>query len=377
MGKITTSIPKLDELLGGGIAGKGSVLLLTDPLVDKSTFVQQIISHRIQEGDGAIYLTTSKLPEHIIENMKQRGWTVKGINWVDCVSSSLKKQPQGKYSLQESITKADVGKVKKLWNKALSETNKPAVAVFDSLETFMGGGGKDLAGMIKETRDFLERNNISAIYLLTDWGYSKEEVAVVKNAVDLKINLGTLEKKALWMNYFSVNEDPKIFFKTTITGVNLYVPKILITGDYHAGKSSTVRALSERSVSVDRLGTTVALDHGYVERAGMVVDIFGTPGQERFDWLIKILGKDTWGIILVVDSTDPKTFPRAKKILETISSYKIPTVVFANKQDAKGALKPQEVGKALGISKVIGTVATDRKGCSEGLKMLFDDIMKM
>lgn len=365
----------MDEVLGGGIAGRGSVLLLTDPMVDKSTFAQQIVSHRSQEGDNVIYLTTNKLPEHIIENMKQRSWKSENISWVDCISHSFKKEPKGKYFLVQSITNASVDEIKGLWLKALNEVSGPSVAVFDSLETIMGNGGKAVSEMIKSIKPVLDSKGISAIYLLTDWGYNPDELKLIKDAVDMKINLGTLEKKALWMNYFSVDSS-RIFFKTTITGVNLYVPKVLITGDYHAGKSSTVKALSDRSVSVDRLGTTVALDHGYVEREGMAVDIFGTPGQERFDWLIKILGKDTWGIILVVDSTDPKSFPRAKRILEIISDYKIPTVVFANKQDAKDAMKPEEVGKALGIKAVVGTVATEKKGCINGLKVLFDEIMK-
>lgn len=373
--KISTSIPKLDEVLGGGITGKGSVLLLTDPMVDKSTFAQQIVSHRAQEGDNVIYLTTNKLPEHIIDNMKQRSWKSDKISWIDCISHSYRKEPKGKYFLGQNITKASVEEIKGLWLKALNEVSGPSIAVFDSLETIMGNGGKAVSEMIKSAKPVLESKGISAVYLLTDWGYNSEELKIIKDSADMKINLGTLEKKALWMNYFSVNSS-RIFFKTTVTGVNLYVPKVLVTGDYHAGKSSTVKALSERSVSVDRLGTTVALDHGYVEREGMAVDIFGTPGQERFDWLIKILAKDTWGIILVVDSTDPKSFPRAKKMLEIISSYKIPTVIFANKQDAKGALKPDEVGKALDIKAVVGTVATERKGCLEGLRVLFDEIMR-
>lgn len=376
MGKITTSIPKLDELLKGGIEGRGSVLILTDPMVDKATFAQQIVSHRIQEGDGAVYLTTTKLPEHIIDNMRQRSWKTEGISWVDCISHALQKKPASRYALGEKASGGSFAPAKDLWKKALGDVGKPSIAVFDCLETFMDVGGGSIAEMIRSTKAFLEKNNIAAVYLLTDWGYPMEEIDAIKNATDVRINLGTLEKKSLWLNYFTTDTIPKIFFKTTITGVNLYVPKILVTGDYHAGKSSTVKALSERSVSVDRLGTTVALDHGYVERGGMVVDIFGTPGQERFDWILKILSKDTWGIILVVDSTRPQTFPRAKKMLDVINVYKIPTIVFANKQDMEGALRPAEVGKKLGIKSVVGTVATDGGNCQDGLKMLFDEILR-
>ena len=72
-------------------------------------------------------------------------------------------------------------------------------------------------------------------------------------------------------------------------GVKIYIPKILVTGPYHAGKTSFIQSASFRSVSVNRENlegnneTTVALDFGHVKLGGFVVELFGTPGQERFD----------------------------------------------------------------------------------------------
>ena len=72
-------------------------------------------------------------------------------------------------------------------------------------------------------------------------------------------------------------------------GIKAFIPKVLVTGPFNAGKSTFVRALSTRSVSVDRMGTTIALDHGHIEYGDVTADIFGTPGQARFDPILLVV----------------------------------------------------------------------------------------
>jgi len=377
--KLSVGIAKLDELLEGGIEQKSSTLLLTGTMVDKASFIQQIASHRIGEGDAIIYITTSKPPAQVLQNMYEHGWESKGMIFVDCISYARKQKSPSKYSLKTKITEVVPAwkETVEILKKVVEETKGFKFLVFDCLETFMGVGAEKIANKIKELKEIFGNSKTTCIYLLTDWGYKKEEIESIRGAMDTVVNLGTIEKKLLWMNYFQYEDLPKVFFQITLTGVNLYVPKILVTGPYHAGKSSTIHALSEKAVSVDRLGTTVALDHGYIEKKGMVCDIFGTPGQERFDWILTILAKDIWGAILVVDSTEPESFPRAIEMLEKIKGFDIPFVVFANKQDLPDALKPEEIKKKLSLPEVVGTSATTKEGCDEGLKLLFDKIFKL
>jgi len=377
--KISTGIEKLDEVLDGGVKSNSSVLLLADSLVDKSSFVQHILSARILDNDKGIYITTSKTPTNIIKNMYEYGWEYKHLVFVDCISSTLKEKPKSKYALKRKITKLPEAfeETLKLFKQALKDLKGFKIVIFDSLETFMGVGAENIAEEMKELKHLFDDTKTTCIFLLTDWGYEKQEIKKICNAVDTVVNLGTVEKKLLWMNYFQFDELPRIFFQITQTGVGLYVPKILITGPFHSGKSSTVHALSEKAVSVDRLGTTIALDHGYIEKKGIVCDIFGTPGQERFDWILKILSRDTWGVILVVDSTRPETFKRAKEMLKEVKGYEIPFVIFANKQDLGNAIKLEEIKKRLGLPDVVGTSATKNEGLEEGLKLLFDKIFKV
>ncbi|MDI6806399.1 MAG: GTP-binding protein [Candidatus Aenigmarchaeota archaeon] len=377
--KLTIGIEKLEEMLSGGIDSKSSVLLLTDTMVDKASFSQHMLSARIIDGDVGIYLTTTKTPQQILKNMYDHGWESKGMVFVDCISYTLSRESDAKYLMREAITNTNAAwkNAAELFRDALTKTKGFKFVVFDCLETFMGVGSGEIAKKIVEWKKLAKDTNTTCIYLLTNWGYKEEDIKKICGSVDVVVNLGTVEKKLLWMNYFTIGDKPKIFFSTTPTGVGIYVPKILITGPFHAGKSSIVKALSERAISIDRLGTTVALDHGYIEKKGMVCDIFGTPGQERFDWILKILAKDIWGIILVVDSTQPGTFGRALEMLEEVKGYGIPFIVFANKQDLPKALKPTKVKKKLGVIDVIGTSAKTKQGLDEGLKLLFDKIFKV
>jgi uncharacterized protein len=95
--------------------------------------------------------------------------------------------------------------------------------------------------------------------------------------------------------------------------------KIVLSGPVGAGKSTAVRAVSSGSALVtdaapsDAAGaikdlTTVALDHGVFELDnGDRVYLFGTPGQDRFDYMWEILAEGATGLVLLVpnDHLDP------------------------------------------------------------------------
>jgi uncharacterized protein len=126
--------------------------------------------------------------------------------------------------------------------------------------------------------------------------------------------------------------------------------KIVVTGPYNAGKTELIRTVSEidvvsteRKVSSEvekvKESTTVAMDFGRITvNNDLVLYLFGTPGQRRFDFMWEILSEGMLGFVVVVDSTRPETFREARRILETFRAYApTPYVVAANKQDCKDA----------------------------------------
>ena len=168
--------------------------------------------------------------------------------------------------------------------------------------------------------------------------------------------------------------------------------KMVVTGPFSAGKTEFIKTISEiRVVDTDRQisdesrrvkkHTTVAMDFGRITiDESLVLYLFGTPGQRRFEFMWEILAEGMLGFVVVVDSVRPETFREARSILEVFQSYAgTPYVVAANKQDMPDAWTPDDLRIALNIDrkvKVLPCVATDRESVKSVLLELLYSVME-
>ncbi|HMQ50648.1 MAG TPA: ATP/GTP-binding protein [Anaerolineae bacterium] len=168
--------------------------------------------------------------------------------------------------------------------------------------------------------------------------------------------------------------------------------KMVITGPFSAGKTEFIQSVSEidvvateRKISSDaervKEDTTVAMDFGRITvDDDLVLYLFGTPGQRRFDFMWEILSEGMLGFVVLVDSVRPETFREARHILEVFSSYaNTPYVIAANKQDLPDAWSPEDVRIALKIDKnvkVLGCVARDKETVKNVLLELLYSILE-
>ncbi len=102
--------------------------------------------------------------------------------------------------------------------------------------------------------------------------------------------------------------------------------KIVVTGPVGAGKTTFIRTISEIDVvDTDRKptdetaqmksGTTVAMDFGRITLGDdMWVQIYGTPGQSRFDFMWDIMIQGAHGYILLVPAHLPGSMRAARSI---------------------------------------------------------------
>jgi uncharacterized protein len=96
--------------------------------------------------------------------------------------------------------------------------------------------------------------------------------------------------------------------------------KIIFTGPVGAGKTTAIAAISDiEPIRTDehasdmttrrKPSTTVAMDYGMIRLGDKEkVHLYGTPGQERFDFMWPILTKGGIGLVLLLDNTRPTPF---------------------------------------------------------------------
>jgi uncharacterized protein len=170
--------------------------------------------------------------------------------------------------------------------------------------------------------------------------------------------------------------------------------KMVVTGPFASGKTEFIRSISEIDVvstdtaisrdtyeSTVKSETTVAMDFGRITvDEDLVLYLFGTPGQRRFDFMWEILAEGMLGFVVMVDSTKPETFREAKAILDTFRAYApTPYVVAANKQDMNDAWPAEDLRVALRIDdnvKLLPCIARNKESVKSVLLELLYAILE-
>lgn len=170
--------------------------------------------------------------------------------------------------------------------------------------------------------------------------------------------------------------------------------KMVVTGPFASGKTEFISAVSEIDVvstekkltnvaeATVKESTTVAMDFGRITvDDDLVLYLFGTPGQRRFDFMWEILSEGMLGFIIMVDSTKPETFREAKRILTTFRQYSAtPFVVAANKQDMIDAWEPNDLRIILSLGsavKVLPCIAYEKDSVKNILLELLYSILAL
>jgi len=382
---VETGILKLDEMLGGGVRKGSAVLFLSSPGVDPSMFLLQMAHHNLNRQGRCLYYTETRFPKAVIDktnDIKLWNKNVLGnMELMDGFSAKIGLPSKAKYS----VTKMDAKNVIAVIDSAIRENKDNEILFFENFESTLGYGDKQAIDIANSAIISSISSQATLVVGLTDWQLPGGFMDRLKEMFDYVIRLDSAEERFLMRNYFFIEKSPQKFmqwivpFRTGMDGIGVYVPKIIITGPFHSGKSSFIHKVSTKAVSVDRIGTTIALDHGYIDYSGLGADLFGTPGQERFEFMLDILKKDAFGVILIVDSTDPSTFDRAKEMLQHVRKEAIPYVIAANKKDVPGALPVDEIRAKMQLPAevpIVTTSALTGEGCLDSVKRLVDMIVE-
>ncbi|MGK5551378.1 GTP-binding protein [Actinomadura kijaniata] len=183
---------------------------------------------------------------------------------------------------------------------------------------------------------------------------------------------------------------------TAPQGDSALTVKILVAGGFGVGKTTLVsavseirplrteEALTEKSIGIDdtsavsqKTTTTVAMDFGRITLPnGLVLFVFGTPGQDRFWFMWDELAKGALGAVVLVDTRRlADCFPS----VDYFERRNVPFIIGVNNFEGSGRHTPDQVRDALDLSAdipVINCDVRDRESAKKVLITLVEHIMR-
>lgn len=109
--------------------------------------------------------------------------------------------------------------------------------------------------------------------------------------------------------------------------------KIVFAGPVGAGKTTAINAISDiptintdeiatDHVSQKKVSTTVGMDYGLMKLPdGGTLHLYGTPGQDRFDYMWDILVSKGDGLVLLLDNSSSSPLNDMKFYLNALGKY--------------------------------------------------------
>ncbi len=149
--------------------------------------------------------------------------------------------------------------------------------------------------------------------------------------------------------------------------------KVVIMGSENAGKTTFMEKLIGNIGKVEYNGTTTAIDYGNIELNNKKIHIFGTPGQERFEFMRELTLKGVDFVILIIDiSTGLKKVD--KQILNKLKKDNISYSIFINKIDKTNNdiidFLKEELLEKYNCKNIISGSAKENIGISDVIELL-------
>ncbi len=151
--------------------------------------------------------------------------------------------------------------------------------------------------------------------------------------------------------------------------------KLIVAGPVGAGKTTFIRSISEietvdtdveASEDIGKEFTTVAMDYGLLTLDGIPLHIYGTPGQDRFDFMWEVLCEGALGLVLLVRGDKMSDFSKSRNILDFITSrISVPFLIGVTRYDLSDCWETNDIAEYFGLDpiQVIGFNAKTNNDC--------------
>jgi signal recognition particle receptor subunit beta len=109
-----------------------------------------------------------------------------------------------------------------------------------------------------------------------------------------------------------------------------------VTGDFNSGKTAFIRSISEQTVVSAEIPAnigsmpTLAVDRGRIKVDDhLYLDLYGNPGAFSASGIFRVTVPNVLGMIVLVNSADPRFFRVARSLIATLSAFNQFTYVVA------------------------------------------------
>ncbi|MCP1662309.1 MAG: GTP-binding protein [Methanocalculus sp. MSAO_Arc1] len=382
---IYSGIDALDGLLAGGVPDGSRILFAIEPEADGQHFMITMLHTAVISGKRALVIAPFATKDAYLADVASQSHY-----HLDCYRDQI-------HYLDSTDAEAirednpDSERRRNAWKEKIEAiiTNEEVDIIFVYLDIL--SDDFEFAGAVSLFEDLRGDRPITVAFeYFNMFGSEALDPLLRETPFDLIISLQSGSGVISYFNFFTIHTIswlslPARSLPYIVSDGHIvpYIPKIVITGPSNAGKTTFVKNISESGISVDRLGllgtpTTVALDIGHMATRGFDINIYGTPGQERFDPIIPQLARNAMGVILMVDVTQPELMPRAKDLKQIVEGNSVvPVIVVANKADLDYSVTEEVIRSELEIrpdTPVYFISAYDRRQCRNVIDSMVDQI---
>jgi uncharacterized protein len=376
----------MDEMLGSGIPRGSRVVFSLEPGVDGQLFMISTLSTALAKGLSCLVI----LPNMTVDAFRNDAGRMCGarldldsqrVAFIDAIDRERIQKSARSDEDRAAAWKARIQKICR---------DRQVDIVFAYFDILCEDFGLDLAIRILSSAQE-ERKTTLIVENLNLEGPQLPDQFVRGYAFDLVIAVRSSSRPFPHFTYFTllhISWSPALVrsvpFIIADGRIIPYIPKIVVTGPAHAGKSTFVTNASDEGHTMDRTvpeeDATVALDFGWLRWKDFDIVLYGTPGHTRFDPLLPPYLRHAMAAVIVIDLTKPDKLPRAKKLADMIVKSHIPFVIAANRHDQPEHMSAGQVREGLGIGEEVPLFfinATRRADVHNVLESLVDSITQL
>lgn len=182
--RISSGVPALDEMLGGGILRASTVLVSGSAGTGKTTIAAQAVEAACERGERALFVTFEESPAQLMRNMRSVGIDLQ--RWIDAGRLRIEAERSTAMGLEEHLVALD----------RYIEEAQPTVVALDALGSLgrVGTGTAVTATVARQVDAMKSRGITSVLTVLAGEGEGEAASLAVSSLTDTWLLLRNVER---------------------------------------------------------------------------------------------------------------------------------------------------------------------------------------